>query len=85
MEWSHMTLVSMLTAFFKWHLALTVVSNFTGNIYSIWDLRHLGYVSTRPAVRAGVYVLAGQSLVGSGASWAGFWYWREDQVAGLIT
>ncbi|KAM0281969.1 hypothetical protein ACHAO9_010450 [Fusarium lateritium] len=82
-EWSFTTLASILTAFFKWDLALTVLSNVGSNLYSIWNLRRLGYVGTRTAVKAGLSVLAGQVFVGSGATWAGLWYWREDKIASL--
>ncbi|RTE83993.1 hypothetical protein BHE90_001356 [Fusarium euwallaceae] len=42
------------------------------------------FFRTCEAAKAALCVIAGQFLVGSGATWAGLWYWREDKIAGLM-
>ncbi|KAK7413086.1 hypothetical protein QQX98_008034 [Neonectria punicea] len=61
--------------------AIGVVGTAASNLYSVWDLRRLGYIRSSQAVKAAVSVVVGEALVGSGATWAGLWYWREDKIA----
>ena len=72
-----------LTKFFPADLAIAFTTWLIGNIYSIWDLRCFGYIKTRDGVICALSVVAGQILVGPGASWAGLWHWREGVIAGL--
>ncbi|KAL2672300.1 hypothetical protein Neosp_013002 [[Neocosmospora] mangrovei] len=83
-EWGLSTLAEKLAVFFRYDMALATAAFVSSNLYSIWDLRRLGYIRTCEAVKAAVGVVAGQILVGSGATWAGLWYWREDKIAGLM-
>ncbi|QGA18409.1 hypothetical protein EYB26_006094 [Talaromyces marneffei] len=53
------------------------------NIYSIWDLRCFGYIKTRDCIIGALNVVAGQLLVGPGATWAALWYWREGVIVDL--
>jgi hypothetical protein len=53
------------------------------NLYSVWELRRQGYVSTLEAMKVASAVVVGQVLVGSGATWAALWSWRESVVSGL--
>ncbi|KUI71629.1 FAD-dependent urate hydroxylase [Cytospora mali] len=46
-------------------------------IYTVWDMRRLGYITTLEAIKAAVAVVAGQLLVGPGAIYVGTWFWRE--------
>lgn len=52
-------------------------------MYTIWDIRKRGYVTTAAAQKAAVGVVAGSVLVGPAATYAGLWYWRESVLAGL--
>lgn len=72
-----------LAKFFPADLAIAFTTWLIGNIYSIWDLRCFGYIKTRDGVICVLSVVAGQILVGPGASWAGLWHWREGVIAGL--
>ena len=67
----------------KFDLDLTVLAIVAGNLYSIWELRRQGYVTTFTALKVALGVLAGQIVLGSGATWAVLWSWREDVILGL--
>ena len=67
----------------KFDLDLTVAAIVAQNLYAVWELRRQGYVATWTAVKAGLAVLVGQVLLGSGATWAALWSWREDVLLGL--
>ncbi|KAI0853831.1 putative monooxygenase [Daldinia vernicosa] len=82
-SWNLPDLFSEVATFFRYDMALAVTSFLIGNLYSIWDLRRLGYIKTTEAIKAALAVVAGQFLVGSGATWAGLWYWREEKLASL--
>ncbi|KAF6824067.1 FAD binding domain-containing protein [Colletotrichum plurivorum] len=71
-------------AFMKYDLLLLGAAVVLWCLYSAYELRRLGYVSTKAAVGAGAAVLAGQVVVGPGATYAGLWAWREGVVAGLM-
>ncbi|KAF6803052.1 FAD binding domain-containing protein [Colletotrichum sojae] len=71
-------------AFMKYDLLLLGAAVAFWCLYSAYDLRRLGYVSTRAAVCASTAVLAGQVVVGPGATYAGLWAWREGVIAGLM-
>lgn len=62
---------------------LATVAIVASNLYTVWDLRRLGYVKTREACKAAAGVILGNVLVGSGATWAGLWYWREKVFSSL--
>ncbi|KAI1471017.1 putative monooxygenase [Daldinia caldariorum] len=79
----NLSLGAGVATFFKYDMAIAVTSFVCSNLYSIWDLRRLGYIKTAEAVKAGVAVIAGQFVVGSGATWAGLWQWREEKLASL--
>ncbi|KAK6224096.1 hypothetical protein LQW54_000243 [Pestalotiopsis sp. IQ-011] len=61
----------------------TTVAVAASNLYAVWDLRRLGYIKTQEACKAGAGVILGNVLVGSGATWAGLWYWREKVLSNL--
>ncbi|KAI8622900.1 FAD binding domain protein [Xylariaceae sp. FL1651] len=54
-------------------------------LYAIWNLRQQGYVKTNTAISAVTGILAGQILIGPGATWALLWSWRESVLCGLST
>lgn len=71
------------TELFSTDLAITFITWFISNIYSIWDLRRFGYITTQDGLICALSVVVGQLLVGPGATWAGLWYWREGVIVGL--
>lgn len=71
-------------AFFKWDFFLTIAAVLLWSLYSVFELRRLGYVTSATAVKAGVAVLAGQVVIGPGATYAGLWAWREDVIFSLM-
>ncbi|KAK0616550.1 hypothetical protein B0T14DRAFT_433542 [Immersiella caudata] len=54
-------------------------------LYSVWELRRLGFVATSRAMPASLAVIVGQALFGPGAIWAATWVWREAVIAQLST
>ena len=54
-------------------------------LYSVWEMRQNGFVTTLDAAKAVLGVVAGQFLVGSGATWARLWSWRETVLNDLST
>ncbi|KAI1843270.1 hypothetical protein JX266_010624 [Neoarthrinium moseri] len=53
------------------------------NLYTVWELRRLGYISWRQALKTSVYAVAGQFVIGPGATWMALWRWREGVIADL--
>ena len=76
-------LAAKLATFFRYDMIFGVIGYLGSQLYSIWDLRRLGYVKTTEAVKAALAVASGQFLVGPGATWAGLWYWREDKLGSV--
>jgi hypothetical protein len=64
-------------AIFGHNLAVMAVVVLCSNLYSVWDLRRVGYIRTSTAAMAAAFVMTGWLVVGPGATWAGLWYWRE--------
>ncbi|KAJ1324860.1 FAD dependent monooxygenase [Microdochium nivale] len=54
-------------------------------IYTVYEMRRLGQITTLTALCAAILVLLAQFLVGPGASWIALWFWRENVVARLST
>ncbi|KAJ5355557.1 FAD binding domain-containingprotein [Penicillium cataractarum] len=79
-DWNLPSVGETMAAVLRYDMFLAVTAFFGSNIYSIWNLRRLGYIKTREALNAALAVLVGQVFVGSGATWAGLWYWREDKI-----
>jgi hypothetical protein len=75
---------SRLASSFKHDTVAAFVAVVAANMYSVWDLRRLGYITTYAAVKAVLGVLGGQVVLGPGATWATLWYWREDVLAGFL-
>ncbi|KAI1267839.1 FAD/NAD(P)-binding domain-containing protein [Xylariaceae sp. FL1019] len=69
----------------SYSLLATAVGIIAHNLFSIWQLRLQAYITTEQAWKACVAVLVGQVFVGSGATWAGLWAWREDVYVKLST
>ncbi|KAF4334853.1 FAD binding domain protein [Fusarium beomiforme] len=82
-DWSLPSLGAKLAALCRYDLVFATVGYLGSQLYSIWDLRRVGFVRTDEAVKAGLLTLAGQWIVGPGATWAGLWYWRETKIASV--
>lgn len=59
----------------------TQIATAAYSVWAIWILRSQGYITTATALKAAAIVAAGQLTVGTGATWIGLWYWREDLIA----
>lgn len=64
-------------------MAVATLVFLCSNLYSVWDLRRVGYIKTNTAVWAAASILVGWLAVGPGATWAALWYWREDIISSL--
>ncbi|OLN86855.1 FAD-dependent urate hydroxylase 4 [Colletotrichum chlorophyti] len=53
------------------------------SLYLAWDLRSKGFVTTKQAVVAGLGTVAGSLLLGPGAAFSAFFYWREHAISSL--
>ena len=82
-EWNVVTFSVKGLGFLKHDRVLTVAAIAGHNLYSLWELRCQGYISTLRAAKAASAVVLGQLVLGSGATWAALWSWREDVIAGL--
>ncbi|GME30130.1 putative FAD binding domain protein [Neofusicoccum parvum] len=71
-------------AFFKWDMVLCFAAALVYCLYSVFELRRVGYITTEQAARAAVLTVAAQSVVGPGAAYAGVWAWREGVVAAQV-
>lgn len=64
-------------AILKYDLIFTVLPMLLFLLYTVWDIRSLGYITTPTARKVAAGVLMGQILVGPAATYAGLWYFRE--------
>lgn len=62
-------------------LALYAGATLSFCLYTVWDLRRRGMVTTTDTRRAAIGIMAGQVLFGPGATYAGLWWWREIVLA----
>ncbi|KAI0003148.1 FAD binding domain protein [Xylariaceae sp. FL0662B] len=80
---SLLRLRSELGVLYKHDIIIALAATVLSNLFSIWDLRRLGYVTTRDAIGAALGLVVSQVIFGPGATWAGLWYWRESVIVGL--
>lgn len=69
--------------YFKYDFGLLAAANACYSLYNVWDMRRRGYTTSKDAVKAAVATIAGQFLVGPGATMAGVWYWRQNVLMGM--
>lgn len=69
-------------AFLKREYVGAVLATVLFGLYSVYDLRSKGLVTTQDAFRAVAAFLLAQPLVGSGAGLVGLWWWREGRIWG---
>ncbi|KAB8228065.1 uncharacterized protein BDW43DRAFT_323334 [Aspergillus alliaceus] len=84
-QWNIVSLSKQVATFFRYDGATALAAYVGGNLYSIWDLRRLGYIETRTGIKAALGVVAGVFIAGPGATWAALWSWREDKIANIGT
>jgi hypothetical protein len=80
-RWDLPNTAAKVNAFLKYDMLISCTAGVAGNLYSVWDLRRLGYVQTCDAIKAAVGVIVGQVVVGPGATWMGLSHWRERVLA----
>lgn len=66
--------------FFKWDMTLYFASTAIWSLYSIFELRRTGYITTLQAVRVALVAVAAQVVVGPAAAYIGVWAWREEAI-----
>lgn len=74
-----------ISGFWKWDMVLCFGSVAVWLLYSIFELRRFGYITTSAALKAVGLTLASGVLVGPGATYAGVWAWRESVIASYST
>lgn len=80
-EWNLPNIASQAAVFLKYDLGIASCAWAASGLYSIWDLRRLGYIRTQDAVKAALGAVMGQFLIGPGATRTGLAYWRETILA----
>lgn len=74
---------SRIATFLKYDFGIASCAWLLSGLYSTWDLRRRGYVTTREAAKAAVGICLGQVLVGPGATSMLSAYWQEVVFARL--
>ncbi|KAK6222565.1 hypothetical protein QIS74_04267 [Colletotrichum tabaci] len=84
-DWSSLGRSAWVSNVLQYDLVLYVAGAVVHNLHAVWKLRASGYVAGRECVAAAVCVVLGQFCLGSGATWAALWYWREGVLTSLST
>ncbi|GME56852.1 Monooxygenase FAD-binding protein [Neofusicoccum parvum] len=63
--------------FVKYDFAFAAAAVALWCLYTVYELRRIGFATTKQALVAAGAVVVGQVVVGPGATYAGLWYWRE--------
>lgn len=82
-DWGLADPAGILAAFLQYDMAVSAAALLAYELFSVWKLRQMGYVTTVRAALALLGVAAGQLTVGAGATWAALWSWREDVLANV--
>lgn len=85
MEWTITDVSILAKVFFQYDMVTALAAIVMFNVYTLFNLRRQGMITTFTALKAVMAVLLGQLLVGPGATWSGLWYWREGIISGLST
>ncbi|KAG6357457.1 hypothetical protein INS49_013334 [Diaporthe citri] len=70
-----------ISAFMKYDMLLCFSSVMVWLLYSVFELRRSGYITTSAAFKAVGLTMASGVLVGPAATYAGVWAWRESVIA----
>lgn len=82
-DWRITDPVAAMMAFLQYDYAISTAALIVYELFSVWKLRQMGYVTTRCAALAVFGLAAGQLSVGPGATWAALWSWRENVLANV--
>ncbi|KFA74418.1 hypothetical protein S40288_03978 [Stachybotrys chartarum IBT 40288] len=82
-SWTTASLVLKAGSLFKYNMATGVLAMVISNLYSVWELRRHGYITTSEALLLAARVAASQVFVGPGATYVSLWEWREDKLITL--
>lgn len=82
-DWAIADPVDAMMAFLQFDMCVSATALIAYELFSVWKLRQMGYVTTRRAALAALGVAAGQLTVGPGATWAALWSWRENVLANV--
>lgn len=70
-----------ISGFWKYDMVLCFSSVAVWLLYSVFELRRFGYITTSTALKAVGSTIVSGLLVGPGATYAGVWAWRESVIA----
>lgn len=70
-----------ISGFWKYDMVLCFSSVAVWLLYSVFELRKIGYIATSTAFKAVGLTLISGVLMGPGATYAGVWAWRESVIA----
>lgn len=70
-----------ISGFWKYDMVLCFSSVAVWLLYSVFELRRIGYITTTAAFKALGLILISGVLMGPGATYAGVWAWRESVIA----
>ncbi|KAH8771810.1 FAD binding domain protein [Diaporthe sp. PMI_573] len=82
-DWGITDPVTAMMAFLQYDYVVSTAALIVYELFSIWKLRQMGYVTTTRAAVAVLGLAAGQLTVGPGAAWAALWSWRESVLANV--
>lgn len=82
-DWAITDPVAAMMAFLQYDMVVSATALIIYELFSVWKLRQMGYVTTGRAALAALGVAAGQLTVGPGATWAALWSWRESVLANV--
>lgn len=80
-DWDLSDPYSAMAIFLKFDLIFYTLSIVVYLLYCIVDLKMLDCITTSQARQAAIVVLTGPLTVGPGATYVGFWWWREEMLA----
>ncbi|KAH6649045.1 FAD binding domain protein [Truncatella angustata] len=80
--WNLPDVANKIAVFLKYDFGIACCAWAASGIYSIWNLRRLGYIQTTDAFKASLGTLIGQILIGPGATWLSIAFWQDRILAG---
>lgn len=75
------------TAFYillKWDVLGVFWVFLLAGLFTVWDLRCKGLVTTQEAIRGALLFVVAQPLTGPGAAITALWWWREKKIWGDV-
>jgi hypothetical protein len=84
-DWLLPTLPQAVLRFVHYHGVIYITSCMIYSLYTVWDMRLLGYIGTGRALLAALLTAATCLIAGPGAAFSGTSYWCEHIISGLPT